>query len=202
MTDRFSEGEIESIQRDIRKKYDRVALSPEGEFRYPVGIEALEELEYDRELIERLPPEVAGSYCGSGNPFSLGEIETGDRILDFGCGAGVDSILAAYLTGRDGRIIGVDAVPAMVERAKKNAKEATCDNVDFFLPDELNFRDLYSSFDLIITNSVINLIPEKEDILATLYNLLKPGGRLHIVDQIFNGSTLKEHSKRVESWFQ
>lgn len=190
------------IKKDIENKYQKVAVTPKGQFNYPTGREALEKLKYDTAILSRLPEVVADSYCGTGNPFSLGKIETGETILDFGCGAGIDTLFAAKIIGDTGKVIGIDIVQEMLDRAKENRDILGLTNMEFklFQGDNLEFADEY--FDTIISNSVINLVPEKETILKEFYRCLKPGGKLLLVDQLFTGEKVKEHSTRVKSWFQ
>jgi len=202
MTSLFTLDERSTIIKDINNKYYKVAENPTGHFRYPTGREALEKLSYCKTILDSLPDSVASSYCGTGNPFSLAEITKGEVILDFGCGAGVDTIFASKLTGDEGRVVGLDIVPEMLLKAKSNKTSAGISNIEFLLSleDSLPFED--NTFDSIISNSVINLVPEKEDILKELYRCLKPGGKIMLVDQIFIGKQIKEHSTRVKSWFQ
>jgi len=198
----FTVDDKVQIKKDIENKYQKVAVTPKGQFRYPTGREALEKLKYDTAVLSTLPEVVAASYCGTGNPFSLGKIETGETILDFGCGAGVDTLFAAKKTGDTGKVIGIDIVPEILNKAIENRDALGITNVEFKVShgEILEFTDGY--FDTIISNSVINLVPEKEIILKELYRCLKPGGKLLLVDQTFTGEQIKEHAARVKSWFQ
>lgn len=198
----FTVEDKSKIKRDIESKYQKVAATPKGQFRYPTGREALERLGYDSDILGSLPDEVADSYCGTGNPFSLGRIEEGEKILDFGCGAGVDTIFAARMTGDRGRVIGIDLVPEMLDKAKKNKDALGLANVEFMVSQGEILEFSEEEFDTIISNSVINLIPEKKVILKELCRCLKPGGKLLLVDQMFTGEQIKEHTARVKSWFQ
>ena len=202
MKSNFTLSDKSRIKKDIENKYQKVALTPKGQFRYPTGREALKTLGYNSDILSSLPEEVADSYCGTGNPFSLGKIKRGEIVLDFGCGAGVDTIFAAQMTGDAGKVVGIDIIPEMLKKAVMNKTVLGLTNVDFSLAqaDKLEFADGY--FDTIISNSVINLVPEKEIILKELYRCLKPGGKLLLVDQIFTGEHVKEHDARVNSWFQ
>lgn len=202
MKDVFSIDDKIEIRRDIEKKYFKVALNPVGQFRYTTGRKALEYLKYDRKIIEQLPEIVAESYCGTGNPFLLGDIKTGEVVLDFGCGAGVDLIFASKLAGDQGRVVGLDVVPEMLERAKKNIDKMDLKNTNLVLSkdEKLMFAD--ATFDTIISNSVFNLVPNKEFLFKELYRVLKPLGKLMLVDQLLIGEEVKEHRKKVESWFQ
>ena len=194
--------ELLKIQEGIRDKFSKVAISPEGLFKYPTGRKGLEKLEYEEAMIEKLPEEVISSYCGVGNPFSLGEIHLGEMVLDVGCGAGVDAIIAGLMVGPDGSVEGVDIVSEIIARAEKNLKLTNLNNVKFntITGDKLPFGD--STFDVIISNGVINLIPDKEAILKEILRVLKPAGRLMLADQIAVGNIKTDQKARLANWFQ
>jgi arsenite methyltransferase len=198
----MTRDDLEKIEASIRQKYFEVAKSPEGKFQYPTGRKGLEALNYDKTLIDKLPDDVASFYCGVGNPFSLGKIIEGSRVLDVGCGTGVDTILAGMMVGPTGSAVGVDMVPEMVARAESNLKITGFVNVCFqnTAAENLPFSD--DTFDVVISNGVINLIPGKEAALAEIHRVLKPGGRLMVADQIAVGSVQKDIRDRLASWFQ
>ena len=202
METQISQKDKNRIEAGIRGKYVKVAENPEGLFKYPTGRAGLETLKYDSALIQSLPEDVVASYCGAGNPFSLGSINEGEAVLDIGCGAGVDTILAAMMAGPSGKAVGVDIVPEMLRRAEENLKMTDLKNVIFKKAsgEKLPFED--NSFDVVISNSVINLIPDKAATLKEAMRLLKPGGRLMIADQITVGRLQKNIKARLASWFQ
>lgn len=202
MEDMFSIDERVKIQRDIEKKYSKVAVSPMGQFRYTTGKKALEFLGYDREVMAQLSEKITDSYCGTGNPFLLEEIKEGEIILDFGCGAGIDLIFASKLVGDKGRVVGLDLVPEMLGRAEKNIDELDLKNTSLVLSKDENLIFPDATFDTIISNSVFNLVPNKEFLFKELYRVLKPEGKLMVVDQLFTGKEIKDHGDRVNSWFQ
>jgi SAM-dependent methyltransferase len=202
MISQIASEDLKKIEAAIHKKFSRVAVSPEGQFKYPTGKNALRQLNYEDSLIERLPDEVIAGYCGVGNPFSLGEIQQGQNVLDVGCGAGVDTFFAAILVGPAGSSVGVDLVPEMISRAKKNQQLLNLDNVGFqiFSGENLPFPD--GSFDVVISNGVINLIPDKQAALTEIARVLKPFGRVMLADQISAGNIEKDLSVRLANWFQ
>jgi len=202
MQNNMTRDDLDKIQTSIREKYFEVAKTPEGKFQYPTGRKGLEILNYEKALIDKLPDSVASSYCGVGNPFSLGKINEGAQVLDVGCGAGVDTILAGMMVGPNGSAVGVDLVPEMIARANSNLKTTGMVNVGFknTAAENLPFPD--NSFDVVISNGVINLIPEKESALAEIYRVLKPEGRLMVADQIAVGSVQKDIRARLANWFQ
>ena len=166
----------------------------------PPGGPGLEALHYDPHLIRVLPEPVTAAYCGVGNPFTLGPIHPGDTILDIGCGAGVDTIIAALMAGPSGSVTGIDLVPEMLERAKENARLAGALNVEFMegSAEELPFPD--NTFDVVISNGVFNLVVDKVKALGEVYRVLKPGGRFMLADQILAGELAKETKARIENW--
>lgn len=202
MESQISQHDLEQIAAGIRSKYSRVAHSPEGQFKYPTGRAGLEALKYDTALTDALPDDVAASYCGVGNPFSLGTVRRGDAVLDIGCGAGVDTILAAMMTGSDGKVVGVDIVPEMLQRAEANLKKLDLHHVRFqsATGEHLPFPD--GHFDVVVSNGVINLIPDKDAAMREILRVMKVGGRLMIADQVMAGGTPKSLKDRLSSWFQ
>jgi arsenite methyltransferase len=200
MATELTDNEKQQIEASIRAKYGKVAVTPEGQFRYPTGRVGLETLGYDPEMIKSLPERVAEFYCGVGNPFSLGQIQAGEVVLDLGCGAGVDAIIAAKLTGPLGAVTGIDLVPEMLAQARENARLAGVENVTFqeSSGELLPFPD--NSFDVIISNGVFNLVVDKVKALDEVFRVLKPGGRLMLADQVLSGELPKETKARVENW--
>lgn len=198
----ISQEDKDKIEEGIRSKYVKVAENPEGLFKYPTGRAGLETLKYDPALIRSLPEDVISSYCGVGNPFSLWPINEGEAVLDIGCGAGVDSLLAAMMVGPSGKVVGVDIVSEMLQRAEENLKRTNLKNVTFKKSsgEQLPFED--DSFDVLISNGVVNLIPDKTAALKEAMRILKPGGRLMIADQVMVGHLQKDIKARLSSWFQ
>ena len=202
MESKLSTQDKERITAGIRKKYAEVSITPKGLFNYPTGREGLEGLGYDPKIVESIPEPVIDSFCGVGNPFSLGPIHKGETVLDVGCGGGFDVIFAAIMVGSKGKVTGIDATPEMLERSKKNLQETSIENVTFRQSnaEELPFPD--NTFDVIISNGVFNLIPEKTKAFSEVFRVLKSGGRLMIADQILIGELSHEKKLSAESWAQ
>lgn len=190
------------IFESIRNKYIKVASSPEGQFKFPTGRAGLKALNYEPDMIGALPDTVLDSYCGVGNPFLLGPVNRGEAVLDFGCGAGVDTIIAAMMVGPEGTATGVDIIPEMLLRAEENLKLTNHGNVGFkrISGEKLSFED--GGFDVVISNGAINLVPDKTSIMEEILRVLKPGGRLMIADQILLDTIQIDKENRVKSWFQ
>jgi SAM-dependent methyltransferase len=202
MENEFTLKDKKKIKAGIRKKYAKVATSPEGLFKYPTGRAGLKALQYDSAHLRAVPETVAASYCGVGNLFSLGPIKEGEAILDIGCGAGVDTILAAMMTGPLGNVVGIDTAPEMVKRARENLSLIGTHNVIFkeASAERLPFSE--REFDVVISNGVFNLVPDKAKALSEVYRVLKPNGRLMIADQILTGEPLREKKQIIKSWSQ
>ncbi len=202
METQITQDDLTKIEAGIKEKYAKVADNPQGLFAYPTGRAGLEGQKYDPELVNALPEEVVSSYCGVGNPFSLGPINKGESVLDIGCGAGVDSIVAGMMVGPTGKVVGIDIVPEMLERAKSNLNLTDLHNVTFKQAsgDNLPFAD--SEFDVVISNGVINLVPDKTTLLNAVMRVLKPGGRLMLADQVASGPVQKDMKARLANWFQ
>lgn len=193
---------VSEIRQAIRNKYAAVAVSAAGRFNFPVGKDGVRALGYDPAIIESAPERFFESSCPVGNPFSLGKIEPGSTILDYGCGAGFDLYAASTLTGNEGRLCGIDLTEAMAEKARKNLTSAGVTNFDIRTVDRdaIPFDDC--SFDVVISNGVINLAPCKQTVFKEIYRVLKPGGRLQFADVVLESELPGSLSQGAESWSQ
>lgn len=192
----------EKIREAVRERYARVSSCADGHFEYPTGAQAILSLGYDPAVIAGIPPAVLASYCGIGNPFSLGAIEPGSKVLDLGCGTGFDVLVASGMVGEAGRVVGLDLTPEMVEQARSNMELAGVRNAEIAAVEgeAIPFDD--SSFDVIISNGVINLSPDKERSFSELYRVLRPGGRLQFADIVLRSDLPEEKVGSLEAWSQ
>ena len=188
------------IEEGVFEKYAKVAVNPYGLFNYSTGRAGLESLKYDPNILRSLPEAVLDSFCGVGNPFSLGEIRNGESVLDIGCGGGVDTMIAAMMTGPAGRAVGIDLTPEMVDRAKQNLRLTELKNVSFqnSSAEDLPFRD--QEFDVVISNGVFNLVPDKLKALLEVHRVLKPGGCLMIADEVLTGHLSEDVKSLIDNW--
>jgi ubiquinone/menaquinone biosynthesis C-methylase UbiE len=190
MMQKLTDQEKGLIREKIQEKYDRVAASPSGCFRYPVGREGISELGYP------------ASFCGVGNPFSLGPIQPGEAVLDIGCGAGFDVFVAARLVGPQGRVVGVDVTLRMVEKAKEHLSHLALKYVAFQMgvAEALPFPD--KDFEVVISNGVLNLTLNKDKAVKEIYRVLKPGGRLMMADMVLVEALPPEREQKIDNWYQ
>jgi arsenite methyltransferase len=190
----------EELRASIRAEYAAVAAEPDRGFHFHTGYRLAAILGYRQEWIETLPPGAVASLAGTGNPFALGEIHPGERLVDCGSGAGADALIAAGMVGPSGRVIGIDMTPEMVAKARANAAEAGLANVEFregiieALPVENGWADV------VISNGVLNLIADKAAALAEIYRVLRPGGRLQAADIVIERPVSASSKQDVSLW--
>lgn len=175
-------SEVLDILSSVREKYRKVAVSPAGLFRYPTGEVSARGLEYPPDLLAAIPLAIRERFVGLGNPFSLGPIQPGEAVLDLGCGAGFDALVAAQLVGPAGRVVGIDLSREMLWLAEAGRIEAGMAQVEFRVGtiEALPFPD--ASFDVALSNGVLNLVPDKPAALGEIYRVLRPGGRVQACD--------------------
>jgi len=181
-------------------RFRSVAIAPDQERKFPVGSESAKKLGYEPAEVDALPSAVTESFCGVGNPFLLGQPLPDHRVIDLGCGAGFDTLLAAQMVGPNGKIIGVDMTPEMIAKARYNASLLGISNVAFVqgaiesipLPD--------ASVDLVISNGVFNLCSDKPRVLGEILRVLKPGGRLQMADILLEPQVTPDEVANKGSW--
>jgi SAM-dependent methyltransferase len=191
---------IESLRRAIQLEYAEVAEHPELGFHFLVGRPLAAVLGYDSAWLAEIPESSIESFAGTGNPFSLGPLGPGENVVDVGCGAGIDSLIAASMVGPAGRVIGVDMTTAMLAKARRAATEAGRDNVDFreSTAEALPVEDGWA--DVVISNGVLNLMPDKGVGLAEMARVLKPGGRLQIGDILIQHPVPESARRQIDLW--
>jgi SAM-dependent methyltransferase len=191
--------DVALLKSEIKKTYASVSQEPEQDFIFPTGRAWAEDLEYPEELA-RVPDFVAESFAGVANPFSLGRLQAGERVLDLGSGAGTDSLVAALQVGPTGSVMGVDMTPEMVAKARAGAAELGLANVAFVEAEaeQLPFAD--ASFDVVVSNGVIDLIPDKDAVFAELHRVLVPGGRIQVADVTIQQPVSDEGRRNIDLW--
>ena len=192
--------DIDVLRSAISKEYREVAVNPQKGFHFHTGRRLAKILGYDDELIRIVPEGSLASFAGTGNPFSLGAIRPGERVVDVGCGAGFDSLIAAHMTGTGGRAIGIDMTPEMLSKARGGAEAAGASNIDFRegVAEALPVEDDWA--DVVISNGAINLCPDKLAVFREMYRVLKPGGRLQIADILVEKPVPEEATEDIDLW--
>ncbi len=193
--------DIARLTADVQAMYTRVATDPDGEFHFHRGpAYAAERLAYDPVELARLPAAVTAPFAGIGNPHLVAPLEPGATVLDMGCGAGTDLLLAARRVLPAGRAIGVDMTEAMAARARAGADLAGLPNVEVRIGDATALPVDDESVDVLMSNGVFNLVPDKARALREIFRVVAPGGRLQIADIVL-GTELEEAAKRdVDLW--
>jgi SAM-dependent methyltransferase len=190
----------EEIKNQIKQRFAQVALRPRDETKFPVGPESAVRLGYASSEINTLPSAVTESFAGVGNVFSLGACQAGEVVLDLGCGSGMDTLLAARQVGPLGKVVGIDFSQAMVEKAKSNIAAAGFTNAQCFQgdADAMPFPD--HSVERVISNGVFNLCVDKPKVLAEVFRVLKPGGRIQMADVLLHDDVTPDEVARKGAW--
>ena len=191
--------DVEVLKREIKKTYASVSQEPQRDFVFPTGRAWAEDLDYPAELA-RVPEGAVESFAGVANPFSLGRLKPGEQVLDLGCGAGTDSLIAAQMVGSEGSVAGIDMTAEMLEKARAAAVELGAENVEFVEGEveRLPFADM--SFDVVISNGVIDLVPDKDAVFSEIHRVLRPGGRIQIADVTIQQPVSDEGKRDIDLW--
>ena len=192
--------DVDVLRDEIRKTYTDVSTAPEQDFIFPTGRAWAQELGYPEPELARIPEASVESFAGVANHWTLGGIEPGSVIVDLGCGAGTDLLIAAQMTGPTGRVIGVDMTATMLERARQSANEMGLGHVELHesLIEALPLDD--ASVDVVISNGVIDLVPDKDAVFDEIDRVLRPAGRLQLADVIIHREVSEDARRRIDLW--
>jgi len=194
------EVDQEVLREEIRKEYRAVAKDPRKGFHFHTGRRLAEIVEYREEWLRGVPEPVLASFAGTGNPFSIAPLKKGEHVVDVGCGAGIDSFIAAHMVGPEGAVRGVDMTEEMLEKAEQAQAPCGLSQLRFergFL-EELPIEDGWA--DVVISNGAINLSPNKDKVFREIYRVLRPGGRVQIGDIIVQQPISDRARKRIDLW--
>lgn len=192
--------DAEALRCQISDKYTEVAKTPEKGFHFHTGKPLALMLGYAEGVVDSLPAGAVESFAGVGNPFSMGALRRGETVLDVGCGAGFDSLIAARQVGETGRVISIDMTPAMLDKANAGALEAGIANIEFRegFAEALPVED--ALIDVVISNGVINLCPDKMVVMQEVNRVLKPGGRIQVADIVVHKEVPQDAKDDIDLW--
>jgi len=190
----------DALRRFIAEKYSEVATNPELGFHFHTGRPLALMLGYPSAVIDRLPTATVASFAGTGNPFLFGELNAGEQVVDVGCGAGLDTLIAAQQVGPAGRVIAVDMTPDMRARTEQGARELGLSNVEVRagFAEALPVAD--HAADVIISNGVVNLCPDKRAVFQEMRRVLKPGGRIQLGDILVHKEVPQDAKDDILLW--
>lgn len=188
------------LRKAIQDEYREVAEHPDKGFHFHTGRRLTQIVGYKDEWLTGVSERAIETFAGTGNPFAMGELREGERVVDIGSGGGIDSLVAARMVGPTGKVVGVDMTPAMLERARAAAAESGLDNVEFreAYMEELPVPDGWA--DVVISNGVLNLTPDKQKTLGEMFRVLRPGGRLQIADILVSRAVPDGAKKKIDLW--
>lgn len=192
--------DVTRLREEVRSKYEEVVNAPDRGFHFHTGARAAENAGYRSEWFVGLPEDARRSFAGVANPFHWGLPKPGERVVDVGSGAGTDALIAAGAVGEDGAVIGIDMTAAMIERAREAAAGGRFTNVEFRegLAEDLPVPDGWA--DLVISNGVINLVPDKTGAYREIARVLRPGGRLQVADICVDSPVPESAQTDIDLW--
>ncbi len=192
--------DVDVLRDEIQKTYTQVSTEQEKDFIFPTGRPWARELGYPEPELSRVPDASVESFAGVANHWVHGDVGPGETVLDLGCGAGTDLLIAAQMVGSGGRAIGVDMTASMLKRARESADAMGLENVELHesLIESLPLED--ESVDVVISNGVIDLVPDKDAVFAEIDRVLRPGGRLQIADVVIHTEVSEDARKRIDLW--
>jgi arsenite methyltransferase len=190
----------DELRAEVRRKYAAVAIEPEAAYHFHTGRVVAERCRYDMAAVDRLPLAAIESGAGVANPFELRDLKRGEKVVDLGSGAGMDAFLAAQAVGESGYVVGVDMTTEMLTKSRETAQKMGASNVEFCegFVEDVPVEDGWA--DVVISNGVINLCPDKVAALSEIWRVLRPGGVLQFAD-IANGKEVPEEATReIDLW--
>ena len=192
--------DTDNLRKAIQDEYKEVANNPGKGFHFHTGRTLTRIVGYKNEWFKGVSESAIEAFAGTGNPFAMSELGRGEKVVDIGSGGGIDSLVAARMVGSDGKVVGIDMTPAMLDRARAAADESGIDNVEF--------REAYMEgipvsdgwADVVISNGVLNLTPDKQKTLAEMFRVLRPGGRLQIADILVTREVPEAAKRKIDLW--
>jgi len=192
----------DEVKEAVKEKYSKVATEPDGAFNFPVGKAFALKLGYPEEMLDKLPNPLYNSFTGANNPQPFVELKEEEIVLDLGCGAGLDLYFYAMVVGAKGKVYGLDISEDMVNKAKTNMELVRIKNVEIKCgrSDNLPFQDNF--FDVVASNGIYNLSPDKEKVMREVFRVLKPGGRTVFCEIVLKEPLTEDERKNIDDWFR
>jgi len=192
--------DTDALRKAIQDEYREVAEAPGKGFHFHTGRHLTQIVGYKDEWLQGVSESAIVSFAGTGNPFAMGELASGERVVDVGSGGGIDSLIAAHMVGPDGQVVGIDMTPAMLGKARAAAAESRIDNVEFreAYMEDIPIPDGWG--DVVISNGVLNLTPDKQKVLDEMLRVLRPGGRLQIADILVSREVPEQAKRKIDLW--
>ena len=192
--------DTDTLRKAIQDEYKEVAKNPGKGFHFHTGRTLTKIVGYKDDWFDGVSESAIEVFAGTGNPFAMGTLTPGEKVVDIGSGGGIDSLVAARMVGPGGEVVGIDMTPAMLEKARTAAAESDIDNVEFreAFMEELPVADGWA--DVVISNGVLNLTPDKQKVLAEMFRILRSGGRLQIGDILVDREVPEEAKRKIDLW--
>lgn len=192
--------DTDTLRKAIQDEYKEVAEEPGKGFHFHTGRHLTKIVGYKDEWLKGVSESSIESFAGTGNPFAMGTLTHGEKVVDVGSGGGIDSFVAARMVGADGKVIGIDMTPAMLEKARVAAVKSNIHNVEFIeaYMEEIPVPDSWA--DVVISNGVLNLTPDKQKVFGEMFRLLRPGGRLQIADIMVSREVPEGAKRKIDLW--
>lgn len=192
--------DTETLRNAIKHEYKEVAEHPDKGFHFHTGRHLTRLVGYEDGWFDGVSESAIESFAGTGNPFAMGTLAPGEQVVDVGSGGGIDSLIAARMVGPTGAVVGIDMTPAMLARARRAATESGIDNVEFreAYMESLPVPDGWA--DVVISNGVLNLTPDKQKAVGEMFRVLRPGGRLQVGDILVDREVPEGSKKKIDLW--
>jgi arsenite methyltransferase len=188
------------LRRAVMDKYRLVVTNPEGRFPYPVGRASALGLGYEPEWLDAAPREVVARFVGVGNPFAVCHPGAGDRVLDIGCGCGLDVFVSGHLAGPGGHAVGIDMTPGMIEVPRGLVGAGPFANLEFRVADAENLPFDGGTFDVVISNGALNLVPDKDRAFREIHRVLRGGGTFATADLLVTETVPQSILEDMDAW--
>jgi arsenite methyltransferase len=192
--------DVARLRSEIQRTYAAVSGEPDRDFIFPTGRAWAQDLGYPAELLARVPDASCESFAGVANPFALEPLGIGEDVLDVGCGAGMDTLIAAQMVGPTGSVTGIDMTPEMAAKARQSVAESGLGTITIVEGSAERMPFVDASFDVIISNGVIDLIPDKDAVFSEILRVLRPGGRIQLADVTIQRPVSEEGRRDIDLW--